>query len=166
MAKNYNHSAYARNRYASGIVYSGADGVYELTEETFLASDPKLTHKDFVKYKKISDIDYFKQDRADTKEIRHTVPIDGLEESDAFCTESVADEYIRHEEEKSSPTISDAMAVLETCLTKTQKRRYLLYVVEGLSTWEIAEIEGKHQNAIWKSIEHSKEKIKKFLKKA
>ena len=40
MAKNYNRSDYALNKYSASIVYSGADGVYELTKEAFLASDP------------------------------------------------------------------------------------------------------------------------------
>ena len=35
MAKNYNRSDYALNKYSASIVYSGADGVYELQRKRF-----------------------------------------------------------------------------------------------------------------------------------
>lgn len=35
----------------------------------------------------------------------------------------------------------------------------------GISTVKIAEIEGCCQNAVWKSVERAREKIKKFLEK-
>ena len=35
----------------------------------------------------------------------------------------------------------------------------------GISTVKIAEIEGCRQNAVWKSVERAREKIKKFLGK-
>lgn len=165
MAKNYNHSDYARNRYASGIVYSGADGVYELTEEAFLASDPTLTHEDFIKIKKISDDDYFKQDRADTREIKHTIPLDILSDTEAFCTESVADEYIRHEEEKARPTMADAMGIMNSCLSETQKRRYMMMYIQNLTEPEIAELEGVNQSSVSRSILSAQKRIEKAKKK-
>ena len=68
MAKNYNRSDYALNKYSASIVYSGADGVYELTKEAFLASDPSLTEADYEYWKRISDADYLATARRDTYE--------------------------------------------------------------------------------------------------
>ena len=51
MAKNYNRSEYALNKFSDSIVYSGSDGAYELTKEAFLASDPTLTEEDFKYWK-------------------------------------------------------------------------------------------------------------------
>lgn len=48
-------------------------------------------------------------------------------------------------------------------LTPPQKERLLLYFYWGLSTREIAEITGVHQNAVWKSIQISIKKLKKFF---
>ena len=78
MAKNYNRSDYALNKYSASIVYSGADGVYELTKEAFLASDPSLTEADYEYWKRISDADYLATARRDTYESRHTVSLDEL----------------------------------------------------------------------------------------
>ena len=52
--------------------------------------------------------------------------------------------------------------IAEQHLTKIQKRRFFMYL-EGISTVKIAEIEGCNQNAVWKSIDQAKNKIKKFL---
>lgn len=71
MAKNYNRSDYALNKYSASIVYSGADGVYELTKEAFLASDPSLTEADYEYWKRLSDDYYLATARRDTYESRH-----------------------------------------------------------------------------------------------
>lgn len=57
---------------------------------------------------------------------------------------------------------SDMVVRLKDKLTETQFRRLWMYYVDGLDTYEIAEIEGNTHQAISKSIIVAEKKIKKF----
>jgi DNA-directed RNA polymerase specialized sigma24 family protein len=48
-------------------------------------------------------------------------------------------------------------------LTEIQRRRYIQYHVDGLSTWAIAELEGVNQKSVYESIQAAEKKIKKYL---
>ena len=48
-------------------------------------------------------------------------------------------------------------------LTETQKERLHLYFYEGLTSREIADLQGVRQNAVWKSIQGAIEALKKFF---
>ncbi len=50
------------------------------------------------------------------------------------------------------------------CLTKTQKRRFIAYHIDGLTLDEIARKEGISIKNIHKSIKQSEKKLKNFLK--
>ena len=52
--------------------------------------------------------------------------------------------------------------VLDSCLTKIQKQRYILSRAKGLSTREIAEKEGVSQRTVQDSLELAERKIKIF----
>ena len=51
-------------------------------------------------------------------------------------------------------------------MTVVQRRRYLLYHVDGLSLRQIAESEGVQHSKIQNSINEAEKKIKKFLASA
>ncbi|MDD4492790.1 MAG: hypothetical protein PHV32_00320 [Eubacteriales bacterium] len=167
MAKNFNKSSYALNKFSSGIAYKSVTGDYEISEEQFLAENPEMTHEDFLFWKNYSDNDYLTELHADTNEQKHTVPLGNIVETELISTPSVEDEYIRSEDEALCPrTIENAMRIFdEAKLTLIQRRRYLQHFSEGLSTRQIAEKEGISQKAIMDSIRLSEKKIKKVLKK-
>ena len=48
-------------------------------------------------------------------------------------------------------------------LTEVQRRRYVMYHAKGLSTYEIAESEGKNQKTVYESLQSAEKKIQKFL---
>lgn len=165
MAKNYNRSDYALNKYSASIVYSGADGVYELTKEAFLASDPSLTEANYEYWKRISDADYLATARRDTYESRHTVSLDELADGLLAGEESTEDEVLEKLEPTDNPyTYENAMRILDACLTETQKRRYLMYVIDGLSTYEISVLEGCNQKSVHESLSAAIKKIEKMKK--
>ena len=57
---------------------------------------------------------------------------------------------------------SDMVVQLKDKLTETQFRRLWMYHVDGLDTYEIAEIEGNTHQAVSKSIIAAEKKLKKF----
>ena len=61
-------------------------------------------------------------------------------------------------------TLDEILAVLALC-TDTQRERFLLYALDGLSFSEIAEMEGCTKAAVHYSIEAVRKKFMKFFKK-
>lgn len=164
MAINYRKSDYGINKYSPDIIYSGSDGDYSISLEDFLASDPSLTESDFKRWKQFSDADYRSTDRKDTLESKRILSIDQFAETELLSTESAEDEVLEELEPTSnSYTYVNALQVLNSCLTEVQKRRYLLYVRDGMTLRQIASHEGVGFSKIQKSINQAKEKIKKFL---
>lgn len=167
MAKNYNRSDYALNKYSASIVYSDADGVYELTKEAFLASDPSLTEADYEYWKRISDADYLATARRDTYESRHTVSLDELADGVLAGEESTEDEVLEKLEPTDNPyTYENAMRILDACLTETQKRRFLKYRKCGMTVRDIAIEEGVHPSSVDETIHAAEKKIKNFFETA
>ncbi len=70
--------------------------------------------------------------------------------------ESLEEQYIRKERQQE---VRNALR----CLSATQLRRIHAYCFEGLTTYEIARVEGKSQPVIARSIQKGLAKIKKFL---
>lgn len=60
-------------------------------------------------------------------------------------------------------TLKEIMQVLELC-SKKQRRRFLLYALEGLSYSEIGKLENCSRYSVWDSIEAVKEKFKKYYR--
>ena len=165
MARNYRQSDYAKNKYSGNIVYAGSDETIEITLEQFLEENPGMTEEDFAYWKNWSDEDYYSIDRKDSIEAKHTVSIHSIEETELVSipsTEEVVMEKLNRENERFY-TMKDAEAVLSK-LTDIQRRRYLLYEVYGLSTPQIALIEGVSQYTVWESIDAAKKRIKKVLR--
>ena len=165
MAKNFNKSEYAINKFSEAIVYLGADGAYELTEAEFLRQNPGMTKEDFAFWKAWSDEDYKEELRAETEDKRFVISIHELEETRAVCLPSAEDAFIKMTETRRRRvyTIQDAEVVL-SCLTETQRRRYLLRHQDGKTYREIAQIEHIDAMVAKRSIDAAEKKIKKFLR--
>ena len=162
--KNYYDSDYAVNKNASGIVYRFANQTIEVTLEDYLRENPENTATDFAELKALSDSMYLDDDRADYRGTWKNTPIYGMEEMTACCVQpaeaSVIDvpEHIA-DQERRRELGSRALAAL----TAVQRRRYIQHVVNGISTWKIAEKEGANQKSVYESIQAAKKKIKKVL---
>ncbi len=165
MAKNFNKSEYAVNKYSVAIVYLGSKGAYELTEEEFLCQNPGMTHEDFLFWKNWSDEDYKEELRAETETKKHTISIHELEETKVVCQPSAEDEYVMQESEKWKGYSIEQVLPYLSILTPLQRKRFVAHYYCGFSTVDIANFEGVRQNAVWESIEASRIKIKNFLKK-
>lgn len=68
------------------------------------------------------------------------------------------EEYVCRKE-----TWDELLTVLESC-TETQRRRFLLYALEGLSYEQIARLDGCSKVAVHYSIEAVRRKFQKFFK--
>jgi hypothetical protein len=140
-------SDYARNVHSQNIVYLLADGsTIELAPEDC---------PDFDRWKALSDEDYHQRKLHDQRTTRMDVPL--YEDAVGLLDEPFEDVLEPH-------TVDEALAVLEKCLTETQRRRYLLHTRDGKSTRHIAQSEGVSQHAIMDSLQESERRIKKFLK--
>ena len=116
-----------------------------------------------------------KEDIADSKYTKKFISFENLSE-EAGSRESVEDEYLEEldnqerlrieETDITARTSKNAMKILDICLTDIQKQRFIRNKCYKESTRDIAEKEGKRQNAIHESIALSEKKIKKFLEKA
>ena len=162
--KDYNKSFYALNKKSKGIVYQNADGsILEVTFEKISAENPNFTKEDFEKIKELSDGLYHQEANNDYKYHYHiTGTYDVIADSAWLASENLEDEIIvRCDSEFFSEQLQKA---LDTVLTPTQKRRFLMYVCSGLTFRKIAELEGVNHNKILRSVNDAKRKIRKFIK--
>ena len=58
-------------------------------------------------------------------------------------------------------TLDELLSVLDRC-TETQRRRFLLYALDGMSYTEIADLYGCSKASIFESIEAVRKKVKKY----
>ena len=165
--KNYNSSDYAVNKKAVGIVYRYATETIEVTLEDYLRENPDKTSSHFAELKALSDSDYQQQDKNDQHQTRHIVPYDNIENlpSKALSLENKVINNLEKEPSQQSHQLHLIKQALSK-LTETQKRRYLLYTAQGLTTRKIADMEGVAQTAVMESIHWAEKKIKKFLQKS
>ena len=162
--KNYQDSDYAVNKHSEGIVYRFADCAVEVTLEDYLRENPDKTSADFAELKALSDEMYLDQDRSDYRQTYKDVRLKGLEETDACAALSPEDILLAMQEEAKHKKLRmrKAIVVLDK-LTEVQRRRYLLYHVEGLTLRRIADMEGVGHTKIQRSIEAAEKEIQKFL---
>ena len=159
--RNYKDSDYALNRYSQGIVYKFSDGIVEITLEAYLRDNPGKTEADFLELKALSDEIYHEQVVQEHRTSRLDVSIDGLDETALTAAPSLDMAYIRKNEE--TEALKAAKDLLESgMLTVAQQRRLQLYYFQGLSTRQIARMEGVHQRAVWDSLMWAGKKLKKF----
>ena len=165
--KNYQDSDYAANKNAEGIVYRFANQTEEITVEDYLRENPGKTEEDFLALKALSDADYLERDRDGYRKTWKNLSIHSMEDSESFGGDTLEDEVIERPEREAEET-NRRMLALQALdkLTEVQRRRYLLYAADGLTTREIAEKEGASQRTVMDSIQWAEKKIKIFLEKA
>jgi len=165
--KNYKDGDYAINKNAEGIVYRFADQTIEVTLEDYLRENPNKTPDDFAELKILSDTDYYDTDRRDYRQTWKNIPIEKLFENENLMFSVPSAEEALLEEgatEAAYLQMKSSAALAISKLTEIQKRRYLMYHIQGLSTWEIATLERVNQSKIVKSLALADKKIKKILK--
>ena len=166
--------AYAHNEEIVLIKRVVDDDGVRLTEVTLNPENGnKISERNIPDYEmKLTDFDSMKQllteetrreFNADWSVTKLNVDFDILEKTDLFSVQSVEDDYIeRQNVAYDFRTLENAMKVLDSCLTKIQKKRYLMSRAKGLSTREIAEKEGVSQHTVQDSLELAERKIKIF----
>ena len=128
--------------------------------------DYEMKLADFDSMKQLLTEEMRQEFNADWNVTKLNVDFDILEKTVLFSTQSVEDDYIERldAEVEDYRTLENAMKVLDSCLTKIQKKRYILSRAKGLSTREIAEKEGVSQRTVQDSLELAERKIKIFRK--
>lgn len=151
-------SIYAINKKdPDAIVYPTADGKpVRVTREDF------PSEAEFLAFKKWSDEDFHEEEKLDHRESNHTIAAEDL--PDAVLASPAVDVVLENQRkwEEKRRIASDMVVKLKDKLTETQFRRLWMYYVDGLDTYEIAEIEGNTHQAVSKSIMAAEKKIKKF----
>ena len=168
--KHYTSSDYALNRYSEGIVYRFADSIVEVTLADYLADNPDKTAADFQVLKEFSDSNYYKQDRAENAQTKKNTSIDGVDEA-LLCLEPSPEDVlfgamdaIEAAEWRKGRLIAANHALDK--LTEKQRKRYLMYHIEGKTVREIADIEDSFFTSVYESLQGAEKKIKKVLSSA
>ncbi len=185
-----NKSIYAVNKKSEDIIYPFNDGEVVIIRKVLIEEEIKIIQikrpigleaeinilspgemnaSVFDESKHISDKDYHERECHDKRTARKSVSIDGIIETSLLSTESPEDILIEQEEEATNEnirTIENAMRIMAICLTETQKRRYLMHHLQGMSTRQIASVEGTNQKSIVESLQQAEKKIKIFSEKA
>lgn len=138
------------------IVYPAQGEHIRLTREDF------DTEADFLKWKAWSDADYHSEERREHIHANHTDPMDKLsvETGSAPSPEIIIEQRMERAEHDRATV--ELVVRVKGQLTDKQFRRLWLNAVDGLTEATIAEMEGKTQQGISKSIRAGKEKLKKF----
>jgi len=161
---------WTRNQYAEAIIYQDAFGNHtEVTLEQYLEADPKNhTIEKFLEIKKLSDGIFECEDKDERIRSKKESPL--YEWAGEFATESLEEQLVECSDFEAHQAyllrcaelqalLPEAMAIL----SDIQRNRLLMHKVDGLTTREIAKLEGVAQPAIVKSILGAEKKIKKFL---
>ena len=166
--------AYAHNEEIVLIKRVVDDDSVHLTEVTLnpetgskiserIISDSEMKLSDFDSMKQLLTEETRQEFNADWSATRLNVDIYKLENIDFLSVQSVEDDYIERQNVSDDfRTLDNAMKVLDSCLTKIQKKRYILSRAKGLSTREIAKKEGVSQRMVQDSLELAERKIKIF----
>lgn len=139
------------------VVYKFANG-----EESRITRADFATEDEFLAFKAWSDEDLHIEDKREVLAGIRQVSIDDISEA-AISTPAVDVVMERqHQRAEQRRKASEMVVQLKDKLTETQFRRLWMYHVDGLDTYEIAEIEGNTHQAVSKSIIAAEKKLKKF----
>lgn len=160
MSSRFNRiSIYALNKKdPDAIVYPTADGkIVRVTREDF------PSEADFLAIKAWSDENFHEEENLDHRESNHTLSMDNLSEA-ALAVPAADVTMVQRQDKKEKRRKEKELVVsLKDKLTETQFRRYWMYHVEGLDTYEIGRLESATHQAVCKSLAGAEEKIKKFI---
>lgn len=156
--KKLRNTSYYQNKFSNDIVYFSVTGNLSITKEAFLKSNPALSEEDYEFFKSWSDENYRLEERMDTNEAKRILSVEHIE--------ALSESYMQADESEDEPeadferSLPNAYAILEASgLTPTQKRRYLLHYMKGLTMREIAALEKVGHTKIAKSIAQAERKI-------
>ncbi|MDE7327602.1 MAG: RNA polymerase subunit sigma-24 [Lachnospiraceae bacterium] len=150
--KNFRESDYALNKYSQGIVYKFADSIVEVTLKDYLRDNPNGTEADFAKLKAWSDRVYHEQAVQEQRICRRNVSIDQVPEAELAVVPDFGQNLIG-EPDEGKKALNVANKLLHSgILTKVQQRRFVLHYFKGLSTRQIAMLEGVRQQTVWESL--------------
>ena len=139
------------------VVYKFANG-----EESRITRADFATEDEFLAFKAWSDEDLHIEDKREVLAGIRQVSIDDISEA-AISTPAVDVVMERqHQRAEQRRKASEMVVQLKDKLTETQFRRLWMYHVDGLDTYEIAEIEGNTHQAVSKSIIAAEKKLKNF----
>ena len=139
------------------VVYKFANG-----EESRITRADFATEDEFLAFKAWSDEDLHIEDKREVLAGLRQVSIDDISEA-AISTPAVDVVMERqHQRAEQRRKASEMVVQLKDKLTETQVRRLWMYHVDGLDTYEIAEIEGNTHQAVSKSIIAAEKKLKNF----
>lgn len=139
------------------VVYKFANG-----DESRITRADFATEDEFLAFKAWSDEDLHIEDKREVLAGIRQVSIDDISEA-AISTPAVDVVMERqHQRAEQRRKASEMVVQLKDKLTETQFRRLWMYHVDGLDTYEIAEIEGNTHQAVSKSIIAAEKKLKKF----
>lgn len=139
------------------VVYKFANG-----EQSLVTRADFATEEEFLAFKAWSDEDFHTEDKRDVLAGIRQISIDDI--SEAAISVPAIDVVMerQHQRTVQRRKASDMVVQLKDKLTETQFRRLWMYHVDGLDTYEIAEIEGNTHQAVSKSIIAAEKKLKKF----
>ena len=167
--KNYRDNDYALNKVnKTAVVYRFATETVEITLDAYLRENPGKTEAGFAELKTLSDADYLEIDRSDYRQTYLNVSIHGLAETCVCSSPSPEDEFIESEFDRPEREVEAeqrhelGMRAFGT-LTEVQRRRYTQHYVDGLSTRQIADLEGSNHKSVHESIKSAEKKVKKFF---
>ena len=152
---------YARNKKdGSAIVYCDAEGrIIRLTRKDFSSLEV------FLKWKAWSDASYHIIEKADHLYADKTCSLESLPEASAAV--SSTEDVLSMQLDLQERTIIYGLVskAMDACLTESQRRRFWLYYVDGLTETEIALAENVQQQNISKSIRVARKKLQTFFRK-
>ncbi len=154
-------SIYALNKKdPDAIIYKDAMGnITRLTRDDFASEE------EFLKFKKMSDENYRITENDEQKHNRRTLPLSAISEK-ATAAPSIEEILEEKQEKLRKAKIKNLLknSILKD-LTEAQKRRLLMYYIDGLSEEEIAAKENVSHQAVSKSLQAAKKILEKILRK-
>lgn len=130
--------------------------------EDYLAKNPGKTAEDFLKLKALSVEIYHQQVINENRTSRLDVSMNGLEERSEFATVSL-DATLIHTSDTHN-VIKGANRLLDSGdLTEVQRRRFVLYFIEGLSYRQIAKKGNVYQSAVRERLQWTLKKLRKLI---
>ena len=154
-------SDYALNKLdPDAIVYLDANGeIHRLTREDFDSEE------EFLRWKKWSDENYHADEKKETIDNQHTVPLSAVSEMKAASPSEEARSDKSDAESARKEAMISLLSEIRDLLSEKQFRRLWMWRVDGMTEEEIAQAEGIRQQNVSKSIQAALKTICEHFRK-
>ena len=154
-------SDYALNKLdPDAIVYLDANGeIHRLTREDFDSEE------EFLRWKKWSDENYHADEKKETIDNQHTVPLSAVSEMKAASPSEEARSDKSDAESARKEAMISLLSEIRDLLSEKQFRRLWMWRVDGMTEEEIAAREGITQQGVSKCIDNALKTICEHFKK-